>query len=425
GIFCLPLSLCALLLSARPRDKCRPFFGPGGWLCTVAPRQAGGFGVVQLALGKDHEVEPQRNSPLFIEQVRTFRHELSHMARVEIHQLWSAPMGAFEFPNQLNDVVPHMHTHCPTLPARSFCEPCGGCRFARLVRVWFSPGRGARILPKARYIRLSSGIPAFSGGWRHGRMRRLSDVTVMGACVTALCRHRLPDRNPWNSHRTDCFFVWLLGARSCGRRGFQVGPVIRGLISAPRSFIHSGYTARPARRNAPRSEITRMVVRILSIVFPLIVIAALGYFIGRRTPLNLVDANKLNMDVFLPALVFSALASKDFRVGEYATLALATFIVVIGSGLLGWAVARAAGIAGKTFVPPIMFNNCGNLGLPLAVLAFGEQALAPAVVMFVVSNFLHFSFGAWLLNHKTRLMTIWLVPSVFATILGLAVSAAG
>ncbi len=168
-----------------------------------------------------------------------------------------------------------------------------------------------------------------------------------------------------------------------------------------------------------------MVVRILSIVFPLIVIAALGYFIGRRTPLNLVDANKLNMDVFLPALVFSALASKDFRVGEYATLALATFIVVIGSGLLGWAVARAAGIAGKTFVPPIMFNNCGNLGLPLAVLAFGEQALAPAVVMFIVSNFLHFSFGAWLLNHKTRLMTIWLVPSVFATILGLAVSAAG
>ncbi len=168
-----------------------------------------------------------------------------------------------------------------------------------------------------------------------------------------------------------------------------------------------------------------MLARILAIVFPLFAIAALGYLVGRRTRPNLEDANKLNMDVFLPALVFGALASKDFRVSEYATLALVTFAVVVGSGLLGWAIARALGIAGKTFVPAMMFNNCGNLGLPLAVLAFGEEALAPAVVMFMVSNFLHFSFGAWLLNRDTRLVTIWRVPSVLATILGLAVSAAG
>lgn len=166
------------------------------------------------------------------------------------------------------------------------------------------------------------------------------------------------------------------------------------------------------------------MIRILSIVFPLFAIAGLGYFVGRRTRFNLDDANKLNMDVFLPALVFAALAREDFRLGEYTPLALATFVVVVGSGLLGWALARALGIASKTLVPPMMFNNCGNLGLPLAVLAFGEQALAPAVIMFMVSNLLHFSFGAWLLDHNTRLTTIWRIPSVTATILGLTVSGA-
>lgn len=168
-----------------------------------------------------------------------------------------------------------------------------------------------------------------------------------------------------------------------------------------------------------------MLVRIVSIVFPLFAIAALGYVIARRSPPDLGYMNKLNMDVFVPALVFAALASEDFRIGEFAPLATAAFAIVVGSGVLGYVLARLAGIEVKTLVPPMMFNNCGNLGLPLAVLAFGEQALAPAVVLFMVSNFLHFSYGAWLLDHNLRLLSIWRVPSVAATVLGLAVSASG
>jgi predicted permease len=75
-------------------------------------------------------------------------------------------------------------------------------------------------------------------------------------------------------------------------------------------------------------------------------------------------ANKLNMDVFVPALVFGALANKSFHITEFLPLLVATLAVVIGSGFLGLAVARGLGIAPKTLVPPMMFNNCGNLGCP-------------------------------------------------------------
>ena|SRR5690606_27048454 len=168
-----------------------------------------------------------------------------------------------------------------------------------------------------------------------------------------------------------------------------------------------------------------MLIRIVSILFPLFAITALGYFVGRRMKPDLSHANKLNMDVFVPALVFGALVSKDFRLGEYLPLLFATVVIIVGSGVAGWLVARAAGIATKTLVPPMMFNNCGNLGLPLAVLAFGESALAPAVVMFVVSNVIHFSYGAWLLDHHTKLTTVWRSPSILATIAGLAVGFLG
>ena len=48
-----------------------------------------------------------------------------------------------------------------------------------------------------------------------------------------------------------------------------------------------------------------------------------------------------------------------------------------------------------------------------------------AVVMFVVSNVIHFSYGAWLLDHHTKLTTVWRSPSILATIAGLAVGFLG
>ena len=81
--------------------------------------------------------------------------------------------------------------------------------------------------------------------------------------------------------------------------------------------------------------------------------------------------NRISMDVLCPLLVFTALASKDFDVGHNVWLILAGAVVALGSGLLAWPVARFFGYDARSFVPPMMYNNCGNMGLPLAALAFG------------------------------------------------------
>ena len=93
--------------------------------------------------------------------------------------------------------------------------------------------------------------------------------------------------------------------------------------------------------------------------------------------------------------------------------------------MVGLIAARVSGVLPKTIVPPMMFNNCGNLGLPLALLAFGKEAMPAAVVMFLISNMLQFSFGAWLLDHNARLRYLWKVPVLLATILGLGLNLIG
>jgi len=165
-----------------------------------------------------------------------------------------------------------------------------------------------------------------------------------------------------------------------------------------------------------------LVFRLVAILFPIFGIVAAGYFYARHHKPEMAVANRLNMDVFVPALVFAAMAGKSFDLAAYAPLALGGFLVLATCGLIAWPLAKLIGSQPKTLAPPMMFNNSGNIGLPLAVLAWGEDALPAAVILFMVENTLHFSFGARLLDPHARLLTLWRVPVVAAAIAGLAVA---
>lgn len=168
-----------------------------------------------------------------------------------------------------------------------------------------------------------------------------------------------------------------------------------------------------------------MLIRILSIIFPVFAIAAIGYFYGRYKRPDMTFANQLNMDLFVPALVFSALASKSFDLATYQHLALGATAVILGSGLLALPVAIWLKVDYKTFVPPMMFNNSGNMGIPLMLLAFGPAALAAAIVLFIVEMALHFSLSAYILDHRTRVLHLLRMPMIVATLLGLSISFSG
>jgi predicted permease len=165
-----------------------------------------------------------------------------------------------------------------------------------------------------------------------------------------------------------------------------------------------------------------VLIRIVEILLPIFAIVAVGYFYGRRHRPEMAVANRLNMDIFLPALVFATLAGRSFALVDYAALAVGGLAVVVLPGLLAWPLARWLGVAPKTFVPPMMFNNSGNMGLPLALLAWGTDAMPAAVILFLVENTLHFSLGARMLDPKARLLTLWRIPVMAASISGIAVS---
>ncbi len=153
--------------------------------------------------------------------------------------------------------------------------------------------------------------------------------------------------------------------------------------------------------------------RIAGIIFPVLLMIAVGYAYARLRgdviKREMAAVNRYSAELLCPLLLFSALASKDFDVAANLPLILAGGAISLGSGLLAWPVARLFGYDVRTFVPPMIYNNCGNMGIPLAILAFGPSGLSEAAALFLAGSLVYFTVGIRILEsgrNSTRSATL-------------------
>jgi predicted permease len=161
--------------------------------------------------------------------------------------------------------------------------------------------------------------------------------------------------------------------------------------------------------------------RILGSVIPVLIVVLIGYAYGRWRKPNMSTINQVNMELFVPMLIFSVLASKSVDLTEFLPLTLGSIAIILGSGLIAWPICKLSGIQPKTLIPPMMFTNTGNLALPLVLLAFGEEAMPAMIVIFIISMFLHFTLGFYILDRRAQVLNALSIPTILATIGGLFV----
>ncbi|MES9986677.1 MAG: AEC family transporter [Candidatus Thiodiazotropha endolucinida] len=162
-----------------------------------------------------------------------------------------------------------------------------------------------------------------------------------------------------------------------------------------------------------------LFLQILQVTLPVFGIALLGYIYGRLCGSDILSVNRINMQLFVPALLFYVLSEKIPDTQEWKTIAWGALMIIIVSGIVSLPLTRLLGIRPRVLLPSMMFNNAGNLGLPLAALAFGDQLLPLAVVAFVVSTSLHFSLGIWLVSGRVHPTELLRNPVFLATLAGI------
>lgn len=160
------------------------------------------------------------------------------------------------------------------------------------------------------------------------------------------------------------------------------------------------------------------VLQIVTPVFALAMIGVAWVKAGWRYDLEFVT--RLAMTVSVPCLIFMALLRTEIDAAALRDTALATLCAYAGVGAVSWGLLRAAGLDLRTYLAPVIFGNTGNIGLPLALFAFGTTGLHFAVVVFAIMVVLSFTIGIWMVSGGGSLARVVREPIVGATLLGSA-----
>ncbi|PTX57692.1 hypothetical protein C8N43_2363 [Litoreibacter ponti] len=162
-----------------------------------------------------------------------------------------------------------------------------------------------------------------------------------------------------------------------------------------------------------------LILTVLEIVAPVFLLAAIGFtWVKLGFDYRIEFVTRLAMTLSVPALIFVALMQTEIAPDALTTVSLAA-VAAYGLVTLGcFIIVKLGRMELRTYLAPLIFGNTGNLGLPLALFAFGDEGLGYAVVIFAIMAIYSFTFGVWLVSGGGSLSKVIKEPLVGATLLG-------
>ena len=158
---------------------------------------------------------------------------------------------------------------------------------------------------------------------------------------------------------------------------------------------------------------------VLGIVAPVFLLAAIGFaWVKLGIDYDTAFVTRLAMTLAVPCLVFVSLARGDIDAGAAGRLTVATIVAYAALLAVFWAACAVLRLAPRTFLGPLVFGNTGNIGLPVALFAFGQLGLGYGVVVLAVTTVLQFTLGIWIVSGGGQPLRALKEPMVGATLLG-------
>jgi malate permease and related proteins len=157
-------------------------------------------------------------------------------------------------------------------------------------------------------------------------------------------------------------------------------------------------------------------------VLPVFLIASLGYLFGKRKKIELSAINDFVIYLATPALILSSLSKDPIELSLAGKVFLSVCIIVGGCSLIGLLTVRVLKLPLKVYLPPAMFANTGNMGLPLVLFAFGETGFMVGILYMVSTTILHYTVGILILNYDESPYEIFKLPLVYSAVAGVLLS---
>ena len=157
----------------------------------------------------------------------------------------------------------------------------------------------------------------------------------------------------------------------------------------------------------------------LSPVIPVFLLIAAGFVFAHWKKISLAAVTEIVVYLGTPSLVFSSLASKPLFAGDIIELSAGILLIFIAVGLLIRLYFLLCSFSSRGFTLPTLFMNAGNMGIPLALFAFGQEGMQRATLLYVIITFLQYSLGIYILNGRGNWTEIFRLPLIYAAIAGI------
>lgn len=169
-----------------------------------------------------------------------------------------------------------------------------------------------------------------------------------------------------------------------------------------------------------------LALTVLEITAPVFFLGAAGFTwvrLGYDYPTEFVT--RLAMTLAVPCLIFTALVSAEIDPRALASLSLASLVCYALIAASAFGIVRLFQLDLRAYLAPLTFGNTGNLGLPLALFAFGDTGLGLAVVVFAIMAIIMFTAGLWMVAGVQNPARVLREPILWASVVGVLALIAG
>lgn len=169
-----------------------------------------------------------------------------------------------------------------------------------------------------------------------------------------------------------------------------------------------------------------IIGHVSGVVLPILLCVLVGYGLALlKLPFDKKFVGMLISNVGYPTLIVSHLAKQHVVFGAFLEMMLAAAAAVACFGLIGLGLLALLRLPMRAYLTPMMLANTGNIGLPVCMLAFGDQGLAYAMAFLIVVFVCIFTIGMWVPMGKVTLRDVVRQPVIYAVILAIGLLATG
>ncbi len=158
-------------------------------------------------------------------------------------------------------------------------------------------------------------------------------------------------------------------------------------------------------------------------IAPIFLIILLGYVIGKKFKIDIFTLTKINLYVFVPALIFVKITETTITKELVGALGF-TLLVIVIMNFVSMGVSRIrkhSRTMASAMSNAVMFYNSGNMGLPLIMLLFDQmpQAVAVQIMVLLAQNLTTNTIGLYKANRgkmtiRQSIRQVMRMPSVYA-----------